>query len=90
MTEPTKDERAAAPLDPQNPQTTQLDNEDSAQEPTPIGDAVFAETNGASPSDEDEVKRALKRKTHDGKGDEDPGPSDWISYATEGVEKEND
>lgn len=77
MSEPTKDETPAAPIDP------------SAKEPTPIGDAVFAETNGASSSDEDEVKRALKRKTHDGKGDEDPGPSDWVSYATEGVEKEN-
>lgn len=47
-------------------------------------------TKKVSPSDEDEVKRALERETHDGKGDEDPGPSDWISYATEGVEKEND
>lgn len=37
---------------------------------------------------EDDVKRALERETQDGKGDEDPGPSDWNGFATEGVEKE--
>lgn len=36
----------------------------------------------------DDVKRALERETQDGKGDEDPGPSDWNGFATEGVEKE--
>lgn len=33
-----------------------------------------------------DVSRALERKTHDGPGDEDPGPSDWQGYATDGVE----
>lgn len=33
-----------------------------------------------------DVQRALSRETSDGKGDEDPGPSDWNGYATEGVE----
>lgn len=36
-----------------------------------------------------DVERALERETHDGPGDEEPGESDWISYATEGVEKED-
>jgi hypothetical protein len=36
-----------------------------------------------------DVARALKRETFDGKGDEDPGPSDWNGFATEGVEKES-
>jgi hypothetical protein len=35
-----------------------------------------------------DVKRALARETQDGKGDEDPGPSDWNGFATEGVEEE--
>jgi hypothetical protein len=33
-----------------------------------------------------DVQRALARETQDGKGEEDPGPSDWQGYATEGVE----
>lgn len=37
-----------------------------------------------------DVKRALQRSTDDGKGDEDPGESDFISYATEGVEREDE
>lgn len=37
-----------------------------------------------------DVQRALDRKTDDGKGDEDPGESDWNGYATEGVEEEED
>jgi hypothetical protein len=37
-----------------------------------------------------DVKRALERETQDGKGDEDPGPSDWNGFATDGVEKEVD
>jgi hypothetical protein len=35
-----------------------------------------------------DVSRALQRETQDGKGDEDPGDSDWQGYATEGVEVE--
>jgi hypothetical protein len=35
-----------------------------------------------------DVSRALERQTDDGKGDEDPGPSDWNGYATNNVEKE--
>jgi hypothetical protein len=30
----------------------------------------------------------LQRETDDGKGDEDPGESDWKGYATDGVEVE--
>lgn len=41
--------------------------------------------------DETDVAEALKRETHDGPGDLDNLPeSDWVSYATEGVEKEDD
>lgn len=63
-------------------------------ESTPIGDET-AEALGievphtADPVDED-VEHALQRETHDGKGEEDPGESDWNGYATEGVEVEGD
>lgn len=60
---------------------------------TPIGDELASrqtvEPDPASTEDFDEaeeIKRALARETHDGKGDEDPGESDWVSYATDGVE----
>jgi hypothetical protein len=35
-----------------------------------------------------DVQRALEKETQDGKGDEDPGPSDFLGFATDGVEKE--
>jgi hypothetical protein len=38
--------------------------------------------------DRTDVKSALKRETDDGKGDEEPGESDFAGYATEGVEQE--
>jgi hypothetical protein len=56
-------------------------------EPTPAPTTEAPDT--AKPVKAD-VERALARETQDGKGEEDPGPSDWISYATEGVEKETD
>jgi hypothetical protein len=66
-------------------------------ESTPIGDeAQAAATQAAADAPETakavkaDVERALARETQDGKGDEDPGPSDWNGFATEGVEKEND
>lgn len=37
-----------------------------------------------------DVGRALQRETHDGKGEEDPGESDWQGFATEGVETSED
>jgi hypothetical protein len=74
----------------------------SATEPTPIGDeaqkAAAATTNEvqANPGDVEtadpvkvDIKRALERETQDGKGDEDPGPSDFQGFATDGVEKED-
>ena len=63
-------------------------------EPTPIGDAAQAAAQAATeaPDTADsvkvDIKRALERETQDGKGDEDPGPSDFVSFATEGVEVE--
>jgi hypothetical protein len=64
-------------------------------EPTPIGDeaakaaaAVQAEPGDVESADsfKVDVKRALERETQDGKGDEDPGPSDWNGFATDDVE----
>lgn len=37
--------------------------------------------------DETDVPEALRRTTQDGPGDEDPGPSDFQGFATEGVER---
>lgn len=63
----------------------------STPEPTPIGDATQAagEAPETAESFKVDVKRALERETQDGKGDTDPGPSDFQGFATEGVEKEN-
>lgn len=58
--------------------------EDETEDEVPSGELPFV-----AESDEDDVYSALERETHDGPGDEDPGESDWISYATEGVEKED-
>jgi hypothetical protein len=70
-------------------------SQDSSKESTPIHDEVRAEVQ-AEPGDVEsadpvkaDVKRALARETQDGKGDEDPGPSDFVSFATEGVEEES-
>ena len=56
------------------------------------GDEPMVRPTGAPPRTakayKSDVQRALERETQDGKGDEDPGPSDFISFATEGVEKE--
>lgn len=80
------------------PETTQIDtsklvkpNEDASTEPTPIGDAVSQELSAPETADpvKVDIKRALDRETQDGKGDEDPGPSDFQGFATEGVEKED-
>lgn len=71
----------------------------AAREPTPIGDEAeeaarsfhrpdFVTPEVAEHNDEEDVAAALERTTQDGKGDEDPGPSDWQGYATEGVEVE--
>jgi hypothetical protein len=63
-------------------------------EATPIADEITAETGidppapSAADSHEDDVQHALSRDTQDGPGEEDPGPSDWRGYATEGVEVE--
>lgn len=40
--------------------------------------------------DEEDVRALLTRRTHDGPGEGDVPPSDFISFATEGVEKEAD
>lgn len=107
MTEPSKDETPAAPIDPQNPETTEFDtskmvspNEDTANEETPIGDALTKELSEEEDVDIDfgdevpfeaksikaDVKRALERETQDGKGDDEVPESDWDSYATKNVE----
>jgi hypothetical protein len=72
----------------------------AANESTPIGNeaeeaALSFHAEGFEPPEtadsvDDDVQHALSRTTHDGKGDEDPGESDWNGYATEGVEAEGD
>jgi hypothetical protein len=75
-----------------------------ATETTPVGDSVQTETTEPVEEGADEppateapetaksfqvdIGRALQRETQDGKGDEEPGESDWAGYATEGVEVE--
>jgi len=64
------------------------DSDDSAEDSEESEDVLEApDTAKAYKVD---VHRALERETDDGKGDEDPGPSDWNGYATEGVEEEED
>jgi hypothetical protein len=55
--------------------------------PASSGDVEELETANSYKVD---VKRALERETQDGRGDEDPGPSDWNGFATDGVEQEVD
>lgn len=38
--------------------------------------------------DETDVPAALERETQDGKGDDEVPPSDFVAFATEGVENE--
>jgi hypothetical protein len=61
------------------------------QESTPIGDASQAAAEAPETADpvKIDIKRALERETQDGKGDEDPGPSDFQGFATQGGEKED-
>lgn len=60
-------------------------------EPTPVHDEVAKSLKSASSHDETDVPAALERNTDDGPGDLDNLPeSDWVSFATEGVEKEDD
>lgn len=71
------------------PDATQaaLPIEQAPATPEAVGAADSTTDPAAEQSGEDdEVKRALARTTHDGPGDEDPGESDWVSYATDGVE----
>lgn len=94
MTDPLKDERPAAPIDPQTPR----------QESTPIGDELAMETANDEDDDDDpeltevpfvaksikkDVERALARTTDDGKGDDEVPPSNWRGYATNDVEVED-
>jgi hypothetical protein len=66
-----------------------------AKEATPIADETAAATGIEVPEtaehhDAEDVSAALQRETQDGKGAEDPGESDWVSYASEGVEVEGE
>jgi hypothetical protein len=71
-----------------------------AAESTPVGDEAqeaalafhaegFVAPATAEHNDDEDVAAALQRTTQDGKGDEDPGESDWQGYATDGVEAED-
>jgi hypothetical protein len=86
------------------PETTELDTSKVVPPPsssgegakgsseTPIFDEVADELEvpEIASSYKADVKRALARDTDDGYGDEDPGPSNFESFATEGVEVEKE
>ena len=40
--------------------------------------------------DAEDVQAALERETDDGKGDDEPGESDFQGFATEGVENDDE
>lgn len=40
--------------------------------------------------DAEDVQAALERQTDDGKGDDEPGESDFQGFATEGVENDDE
>lgn len=87
MAESKKDD--ATPLDTSKHVTP---NEDTSKEGTPIGDELAKELNltevpFTARAVRGDISTALERETQDGKGDEDPGESDWVSYATDDVEK---
>lgn len=83
-----------------NPETTELDAafipppDAVEKESSPVFDSVVEDESIVTPevakSYKLDVNKALDRETQDGPGDEDPGPSDWQGYATEGVEVEDD
>jgi hypothetical protein len=79
---------------PEIPETSELNTADFepadpdklAQETSPIFDELVS----AESADKTDVASALKRDTDDGPGDLDALPeSDWISYETDDVEKED-
>lgn len=45
---------------------------------------------GAKHRDDTDVEAALQRETDDGKGENEPGETDFQGYATEGVEQGSD
>lgn len=59
------------------------------QKSQPIENAPMTSA-APKPHDEEDVQALLARKTADGKGDEDVPPSDFHSFATEGVEDKKD
>lgn len=83
-------------VDSSNESTPLADEaEEIAKEPTPIADETSAATGITVQAPDvadshDDVEHALARETQDGKGEEDPGPSDWNGYATDGVEVEGE
>lgn len=56
--------------------------------PTPKDKTVGQEKVDTKKHDEADVAAALQRKTQDGKGDGPVPESDFVSFATEGVEQE--
>lgn len=62
--------------------STESTDEDEPDEETPAGTPAPETAN----SFKVDVSRALARTTQDGKGDEEPGPSNFEGFATEGVE----
>lgn len=61
-------------------------NSDVAPEPTPAPSEPLEVAPADPTHDTTDVKFALQRETHDGKGDDEVPPADFQSFATEGVE----
>lgn len=87
MSEPSKPD----PLDPSTPVDTSNETTPLHDEPLSTEEAqgVVADAPDTADSVKADVKRALERETQDGKGSEDPGPSDFQGFATDGVEVED-
>lgn len=82
---PTPAETVAPANSATDPAAEQPDEDDEGEGTDEDGDAGPK----TAKSYKVDVKRALKRETDDGPGDEDPGESDFVSYATDGVEVED-
>lgn len=86
MTEPKQPD----PLDPSTPVDTSNETTPLHDEPLPVEEAkaVVADAPNDAKSFKVDVERALARETQDGPGDEEPGPSDFQGFATDGVEED--
>lgn len=80
---PNPDETPSTDTTPSKPVEV---SPDAAEASKPV--QVSPDIPRTAPDHDEDVSAALERKTQDGKGDEEVPESDFHSFATEGVEKE--